>query len=64
MGVQTLAGIGSRALRTQASNGTIATTTAMKKDIHPKFYPEAKARGEPRLQRRAAQRSRPRARVR
>jgi ribosomal protein L31 len=30
--------------RTQASNGTISTTTAMKKDIHPKFYPEAKAR--------------------
>ena len=45
--MQTLAGIGSRALRTQASNGTIATTTAMKKDIHPKFYPEAKARFSP-----------------
>jgi ribosomal protein L31 len=61
--VQTLAGIGSRALRTQASNGTIATTTAMKKDIHPKFYPEAKARCVAGLQRRAA-RARAHARAR
>lgn len=28
----------------QVSNGTISKVSCMKKDIHPKFYPEAKAR--------------------
>lgn len=28
----------------QTSNGTISKVSCMKKDIHPKFYPEAKAR--------------------
>jgi hypothetical protein len=30
--------------RAQASNGTISKTSALKKDIHPKFYKDAKAR--------------------
>ena len=33
--------------RPQASNGTVSKTTAMKKDIHPKFYADAKARKLP-----------------